>query len=147
MHYNIAAKPTRYNGVEFRSRLEARWAAFFDLCGWRWDYEPIDLQGWVPDFKIKIRQTNIFTEVKPVDIDTRDIDKSFLKALAHWESCQVLLLGLAPINLPGRAVGRLLDCPLQVEDEWFELHQDLCLDSSDPDQLWREAGNMTRWHP
>lgn len=25
------AIPTRYNGVQFCSRLEARWAAFFDL--------------------------------------------------------------------------------------------------------------------
>ena len=30
----IAAIPTTYSGVVFRSRLEARWAAFFDLCGW-----------------------------------------------------------------------------------------------------------------
>jgi hypothetical protein len=31
---------TEYAGARFRSRLEARWAAFFDLCGWRWEYEP-----------------------------------------------------------------------------------------------------------
>lgn len=36
----------------FRSRLEARWAAFFDLAGWKWEYEPIDLNGWTPDFRI-----------------------------------------------------------------------------------------------
>jgi len=29
--YTIPAIPTRYNGVNFRSRLEAKWAAFFDL--------------------------------------------------------------------------------------------------------------------
>lgn len=26
----IASKPTMYNGYHFRSRLEARWAVFFD---------------------------------------------------------------------------------------------------------------------
>jgi hypothetical protein len=31
---------TRYNGVNFRSRLEAKWAAFFDLAGWSWEYQP-----------------------------------------------------------------------------------------------------------
>lgn len=52
MKYDIKAHPTNYNGVMFRSRLEARWAAFFDLAGWSWEYEPIDLNGWSPDFRV-----------------------------------------------------------------------------------------------
>jgi hypothetical protein len=52
MKYTIAAHPTWYRGVEFRSRLEARWAAFFDLAGWKWEYEPFDLPGWNPDFRV-----------------------------------------------------------------------------------------------
>lgn len=44
--------PTRYHNTRFRSRLEARWAAFFDLVGWRWTYEPFDADGWIPDFLI-----------------------------------------------------------------------------------------------
>jgi hypothetical protein len=31
--------PTRYKGYHFRSRLEARWAVFFDALGLRWQYE------------------------------------------------------------------------------------------------------------
>lgn len=31
---------TRYKGYRFRSRLEAKWAVFFDACGIDWDYEP-----------------------------------------------------------------------------------------------------------
>lgn len=73
MDYSIAAHPTLYNGVQFRSRLEARWAAFFDLVGWGWEYEPIDLVGWVPDFIVKIpcqhSECNdehvLFAEMKP----------------------------------------------------------------------------------
>lgn len=42
--------PTVYAGVEFRSRLEARWAAFFDQLGVRWTYEPFDGNGYIPDF-------------------------------------------------------------------------------------------------
>lgn len=45
--------PTTYRGTNFRSRLEARWAAFFDLVGWRWTYEPFDTGGWIPDFLIQ----------------------------------------------------------------------------------------------
>ena len=45
--------PTTYAGTNFRSRLEARWASFFDLVGWRWTYEPFDTGGWIPDFLIQ----------------------------------------------------------------------------------------------
>jgi hypothetical protein len=37
---DIAAKKTEFDGIIFRSRLEARWAVFFDLCGINWQYEP-----------------------------------------------------------------------------------------------------------
>jgi hypothetical protein len=51
----IPAKPTMYNGRLYRSRLECRWAAFFDLLGWKYEYEPMDLNGWSPDFAIKVK--------------------------------------------------------------------------------------------
>ena len=46
---------TEYKGYLFRSRLEARWAVFFDACGVRWEYEPegYDLGDgiyYLPDF-------------------------------------------------------------------------------------------------
>lgn len=40
----LKAIETRYAGCRFRSRLEARWAVFFDSLGIRWEYEP---QGFV----------------------------------------------------------------------------------------------------
>lgn len=46
----IPSIPTMFNGTQFRSRLEAKWAAFFDNLNWRWEYEPLDLDGWIPDF-------------------------------------------------------------------------------------------------
>ena len=46
---------TVYKGYQFRSRLEARWAVFFDACGVDWEYEPegFDLGDglyYLPDF-------------------------------------------------------------------------------------------------
>jgi len=43
----MKAIPTRYAGCHFRSRLEARWAVFFDRLGVAWQYEPegYDLGG------------------------------------------------------------------------------------------------------
>lgn len=53
----IKAIETRYAGCRFRSRLEARWAVFFDTAGLEWQYEPegFDLpSGWyLPDFRVK----------------------------------------------------------------------------------------------
>ena len=36
----IIALPTKYAGIQFRSRLEARWAVFFDALKIKWEYEP-----------------------------------------------------------------------------------------------------------
>jgi hypothetical protein len=41
---SIQAIETRYSGCRFRSRLEARWAVFFDAIGVTWEYEP---QGYL----------------------------------------------------------------------------------------------------
>ena len=46
---------TFYNGYRFRSRLEARWAVFFDACGIPYMYEPEGFKlksgkGYLPDF-------------------------------------------------------------------------------------------------
>ena len=57
---------TTYAGCRFRSRLEARWAVFFDALAIPWHYEP---QGWVaegapylPDFWLPSQ--NVWYEVK-----------------------------------------------------------------------------------
>ena len=46
---------TRYKGYRFRSRLEARWAVFFDASGIAWEYEKEgydlgELSWYLPDF-------------------------------------------------------------------------------------------------
>lgn len=62
---------TRYAGCRFRSRLEARWAVFFDALGIGWEYEP---QGYLvgrkrrpylPDFWLPSER--IWVEVKGSD--------------------------------------------------------------------------------
>lgn len=63
----ISAIPTTYADVNFRSRLEARWAVLFDLLRWRWDYEPFDGPGIIPDFLVVAGNARQFIiEVKPV---------------------------------------------------------------------------------
>jgi len=66
--YSIAAIPTEYNGRTYRSRLEARWAAFFDRVGLAHEYEPFDLGEWSPDFLLT--DLDCLVEIKPLtDLD------------------------------------------------------------------------------
>lgn len=83
---------TVYRGYEFRSRLEAKWAAFFDLCGWKWSYEPPEFDGWIPDFALGELATLV--EIKPffhVDEwrETGTVQKIFNSGCSR----NVLLLG------------------------------------------------------
>ena len=43
---------TVYNEIQFKTQLEATWAAFFDLAGWEWWSEPFSFGNWKPDFKV-----------------------------------------------------------------------------------------------
>lgn len=67
----IKAIETRYKGCRFRSRLEARWAVFFDTLGIDWEYEKegYDLNGewYLPDFWLPLFET--FVEIKPNEFD------------------------------------------------------------------------------
>ena len=64
---DIKAIETVYNGYRFRSRLEARWAVFFDALGVKYEYEPegYDLGEagkYLPDFWLP--EYSLWVEVK-----------------------------------------------------------------------------------
>ena len=64
----VKAIETIYAGTRFRSRLEAKWAYFFDAVGWAWVYEPegyefSDGERYLPDFWLP--GLKMFVEVKP----------------------------------------------------------------------------------
>jgi hypothetical protein len=96
---------TRYNAYRFRSRLEARWAVFFDALGITYEYETegfdLGASGWyLPDFLLKPPNArwNFWVEVKPMlsksyigyqwyDIDDPKVDmKAFNKIATLVES-------------------------------------------------------------
>lgn len=56
MNKSIKPIETLYNGYKFRSRLEARWAIFFDAIGLKYEYEMegynMDGLRYLPDFYI-----------------------------------------------------------------------------------------------
>jgi hypothetical protein len=137
----IAAIPTKYAGVQF------------DKMGFQWSYEPIDFNGWTPDFllrpNIRDQDHDVYAEVKPVFAPDPD-DRLYEKAAKHWQSMWVLLLGAAPMD---HMVGRLMDPP---EDDrgvdWSDMQGTLSgwnvsdwTRHADMQQFWREAGNRVQW--
>lgn len=110
---NHQAIETRYAGCHFRSRLEARWAVFFDHLGIRWEYEPqgfdcywrLALEDatfpYLPDFWLPDK--NMWVEVKGAL--TNDECVRLLNAAAHLcRSCDggggVGMLVLGPVPNP-----------------------------------------------
>lgn len=117
-----SAIPTVYRGIQMRSRAEARWAAFFDMSGWRWTYEPVDLPGYIPDF-ILHGDAPVLVEIKGGAMrDVHAWDDSIeaeVRAKFHGERpLPLLLLGMAPSEMQCgvyEVVGSLLH---PDEDEW-----------------------------
>ncbi len=70
MTQTIKAIETQYKGYRFRSRLEARWAVFFDALGIEWVYEPEGYEKeeggktlrYLPDFWLP--KIGLWVEVK-----------------------------------------------------------------------------------
>lgn len=103
---------TRYKGYRFRSRLEARWAVFFDALNFQWEYEPegfvlSDGTHYLPDFRVKTPQgKDVWYEIKPSGVlsdtkfdlfladqwmwDTDDSDPTFRAALLSGDPIEHL---------------------------------------------------------
>lgn len=73
----IKVIPTKYKGILFRSRTEARWAVFLDEMGYEWEYEKEGFElpsgRYLPDFYLPKLQT--YLEVKGQDFTDREIQK------------------------------------------------------------------------
>jgi hypothetical protein len=88
----LKAIETHYKGYRFRSRLEARWAVYFDAIGIQWEYEKegYDLDGlwYLPDFWLP--QVSMWAEVKPEKFDEPEMEKA--RRLADSSGYPVLML-------------------------------------------------------
>src|SRR5690349_10918121 len=78
---------TRYAGCRFRSRLEARWAVFFDHLGIKWEYETQgyrigpDERPYLPDFRLP--HDDLWVEVKGSE-NQLDIELTVMAAIPHY---------------------------------------------------------------
>ena len=102
----IKAIETYYKGYRFRSRLEARWAVFFDAAGIEYEYEP---EGFVledgicylPDFFLPNIRGGIYVEVKGrmTEYDQHKID-------LFSKQYPILVLG----EIPSEEEAKYMDC-------------------------------------
>ena len=87
---------TRYKGYHFRSRLEARWAVYFDFIGWDWLYETegFSLGGgdfYLPDFLLP--DSDLWVEIKAGRPDENELRKAKKLAIQSDKSI-VFAIGL-----------------------------------------------------
>lgn len=146
------AIPTLYGGIRFRSRLEARWSFMFDRLGWRWEYEPVDLKGYIPDFVLQFPAGPMLVEIKPA-FSVGELIRSAASKIdqAGWTSANLndaLILGatVAPSSTCDDSVGALRQNPSWGEEaneaEWTSASWILCNSCRrpalyPPDLLWR----------
>ena len=101
---SIRAIETEYKGYRFRSRLEARWAVFFDNLSLEWRYEPEGFElpdgtRYLPDFWLP--SVRSWAEVKAGDM-TPEEDRKCL-GLSEGTGFDCLALEGPPANRPVRA--------------------------------------------
>lgn len=100
----LKAIDTRYKGHLFRSRLEARWAVFFDHLGIAWEYEPEGFElpsgRYLPDFRTtsSCGSFRYWVEVKGEDPTERE--KSILLELANLSDIPAYMVHGLPGERP-----------------------------------------------
>lgn len=111
----IRAIETRYAGTYFRSRLEARWAIWFDAMGIPWNYEIV---GWsvgdaryLPDFELPSFGWHV--EIKPSAIPEAEAARLSRVFYAARDS-QTNLAVLQGYPAYGQYVLKVSDDPLQL---------------------------------
>jgi len=99
MSQEIKAIETHYDGYRFRSRLEARWAVFFNAVGLEYEYEKEGFElsrRYLPDFWLP--QLECWIEIKGEHITERDI--TLCKELAEHTDTTVYLIEKLPSSKP-----------------------------------------------
>lgn len=123
----MRAIETVYLGYRFRSRLEARWAHFFETLGVTWEYEPegyeIGGRRYLPDFYLP--STRTFLEVKPrrgeeVDEKPREIVRSGGDrfAFGNTERSEMVVVYGDPLNADADVLGLFRSRRTEADDVW-----------------------------
>jgi len=152
----IAPKPTKYKGCIYRSRLEATWAAFFDRVGWKYQYEPFDLCGWVPDFILfGFGNDDILVEVKPYSSFNDFVVNKVTKKIAlacEDDTRTVLLVGCSvcidsAYTLDGIPLASIGWFKPKAKAQGYIIASLGSPNVAQVKKIYAESQNLTRWRP
>ena len=101
----IKAIETQYKGYKFRSRLEAKWAVFFDEAKIKYEYEPEGYEDengkrYLPDFYLP--DFDVYVEVKRDTKEGRSEIIEKCKSAIQWGGAIKMILILS--DIPGDSV-------------------------------------------
>jgi hypothetical protein len=122
MSNNLKPIETRYKGYRFRSRLEARWAVFFDHMGTKWEYEKEGYhlsngEMYLPDFWLP--DLGIWIEIKGQEPTKAELERCRLLREATGNAVAIFP------GLPGECHGVLWCCDLAEssggESVWYDV--------------------------
>jgi len=131
--------PTLYQGVRFRSRLEAKWAAFFDAIRWPWMYEPYDCDGYIPDFVLPFEADGLLVEVKPAHSLAELADET-PKIMASGWAGEALMVGATIWDADAAQpvigwIGERVQIGGRSEWDWGDARAFFCLSCGRPSVL------------
>jgi hypothetical protein len=91
---------TNYAGCLFRSRLEARWAVFFDHLEIPWEYEAqgydLGSRRYLPDFRIEAYGKGRLPVLVEVKGEEARVDMKLIEETVRATELPVLILGPVP---------------------------------------------------
>ncbi|MDR3571756.1 MAG: hypothetical protein P4L81_06215 [Candidatus Pacebacteria bacterium] len=156
----IKAIETSYKGYRFRSRLEARWAVFFETLGVEWKYEPegfelSDGTRYLPDFWLPggsygdtsydppYCNSGFFVEIKPV-----------APTIIERNKMRLLIADMSPIDGPQTSdwgmilAGDPMDHKEYLfQPQWRERQEFVCTISQEPPTEWLTADGQIYREP
>lgn len=154
-----AAIPTRYHGVQFRSRLEARYACMFDAYSLEWEYEPFELEcgkgrkAYIPDFLLTLPSgVRVLWECKPAVTVAEFRGPARRIARSGWNGPAViagsslrLVEGRADLTIQITEAAGKSGFFLAGRNKWPGYWGPYPFD--DVFSIWRECGNTVQWNP
>lgn len=93
---------TMYKNYRFRSRLEAKWAVFFEKMGWKWVYEHqgynLPSGPYLPDFYFP--DIDVYAEVKPFEFS--DLERKKCMELSELKTSSSNVFGIEVVLIVGQ---------------------------------------------
>lgn len=157
-----------FDGVRYRSLLEARYGALWKILGIAFDYEPdVRLRGYIPDFILDTQLYSspqvpgpVLVECRPVVHDSEFHDVIAKVARSGWRGSAIVAgAAMFPQRSPwgvetpfGRAypavdAKHVNDSSSWYPVGWYAEHRQFGMGGDDLTMAWREAGRRTQWMP